>query len=125
MSAQAALVARALALLGKRNLVLSLHDPAFPSAPGEDTGRGSPYTRGGRDFLAFAAGLGFTGVQLGPQGLTSPGNASPYDATIFARNPLSIDPFALAGDPRWAGIVSADACARLVAGARSGPRVRH
>jgi 4-alpha-glucanotransferase len=125
MPAQAAVVARALALLGKRNLVLSLHDPSFPCAPGEDTGRGSPYTRGGRAFLEFAAELGFTGIQLGPQGLTSPGNPSPYDATIFARNPLSIDLFALAHEPRWAGILRPDTLDRLVAAAPSGPRVRH
>jgi 4-alpha-glucanotransferase len=122
---EAATVARALALLGKRNLVLSLLDSSFPCAPGEDTGRGSPYTRGGREFLELVAGLGFTGVQLGPQGMTTAGNPSPYDATLFARDPLSIDPFALAADPQWAGILAPDACARLVADAAPGPRVHH
>lgn len=121
----AAIVARALALLGKRNLVLSLHDASFPAAPGEDTGRGSPYTRGGRAFLAFAASLGFTGVQLGPQGMTSAGNPSPYDATLFARNPLSIDLFALADDPQWAGILRRSTALSIVAAAHTGPLVRH
>jgi 4-alpha-glucanotransferase len=121
----AAIVARALALLGKRNLVLSLHDASFPAAPGEDTGRGSPYTRGGRAFLAFAASLGFTGVQLGPQGMTSAGNPSPYDATLFARNPLSIDLFALADDPQWAGILRRSTVLSIVAAAHTGPLVRH
>jgi len=125
VSTEAAIVARALALLGKHNLVLSLHDPSFPAAPGEDTGRGSPYTRGGRDFLAFAAALGFTGLQLGPQGRTTAGNPSPYDSTIFARNVLSIDPFALAREPRWAGILPLATCERLVADAIPGPRVHH
>lgn len=125
MSAEASIIARALALLGKQDLVLSLHDPSFPAAPGEDTGRGSPYSRGGRDFLRFVAALGFTGVQLGPQGQTSAGNPSPYDGTIFARNTLSVDLHALAHDPRWLGLLSPDSLARLVADARTGPRVHH
>ena len=102
MSAEATIIRRALALLHKRNLVLSIHDPSFPGAPGEDIGRGSPYTRGGRGFIEFIAGLGFTGLQFGPQGQTSPDNKSPYDGTIFARNLLSVDLLALAHDPRWA-----------------------
>lgn len=125
MPSEAATVARALALLGKRNLVLSIHDPSFPAAADEDTGRGSPYTRGGHGFFEFAAGLGFTGVQLGPQGLTTAGNPSPYDAAIFARNTLSIDLFALADHPQWAGILAPATCARLVAAASKGPRVHH
>ena len=125
MTAEASIVARALALLGKHNLVLSLHDPSFPGAPGEDTGRGSPYTRGGRDFLEFVAGLGFTGLQLGPQGQTSAGNPSPYDGTIFARNVLSIDLFALADDPQWAGVLARATCERISASARAGRRVDH
>lgn len=122
---QAATVARALALLGKRDLVLSIHDASFPAAAGEDTGRGSPYTRGGRELLAFAAELGFTGVQLGPQGLTTAHNPSPYDATLFARSPLAIDLFALADDPQWAGLLPRAACEALVAAADPGPRVDH
>lgn len=76
--------------LGVRNLVLGIHDPAFPGLPGDDAGRGSPYARGGERFFAFAASLGFTGVQLGPQGQTSLVNPSPYDGTIFSRSVLSI-----------------------------------
>lgn len=125
MPAAAPIVARALALLDKQDLVLALHDPSFPSAPGEHTGRGSPYARGGREFLAFAAGLGFTGVQFGPQGQSSAGNASPYDGTIFARNILSIDLHALAHDPQWLGILPPEHYAWLVAGADPGPRVMH
>jgi len=125
MSAEASIIARALALLGKQDLVLSLHDPSFPAAPGEDTGRGTPYSRGGRDFLGFAARLGFTGIQLGPQGQTSAGNPSPYDGTIFARNTLSVDLHALAHDPRWLGLLDPRSLARLVADARTGPRVHH
>ena len=123
---EATIVHRALSLLHKRNLVLSIHDPSFPGAPGEDIGRGSPYTRGGREFIEFVARLGFTGLQFGPQGQTSPDNKSPYDGTIFARNLLSIDLLALAHDRRWAGILPAHSAARLTAAApQGGRRVAH
>lgn len=85
------IVHEALVALGVRKLVLGIHDPAFPGLPGDDPGRGSPYSRGAERFFAFAAGLGFTGIQLGPQGQTSLVNPSPYDGTIFSRNVLSID----------------------------------
>ena len=106
--------------------MLSIHDPSFPGAPGEDTGRGSPYTRGGREFIEFIADLGFTGLQFGPQGQTSPDNKSPYDGTIFARNLLSVDLLALAHDPRWAGILPAESATRLSSAAPAdGRRVAH
>ncbi len=99
-----AAVTHALAALGVRRLVLGIHDPAFPGVPGDDVGRGSPYSRGASAFLRFARGLGFDGVQLGPQGQTSAVNPSPYDGTIFSRNVLSIDLRALTGadvGPAW------------------------
>ncbi|HEX5104001.1 MAG TPA: 4-alpha-glucanotransferase [Pirellulaceae bacterium] len=77
-------------LLGVDRLVLQIHDASFPSDPDEDLGRGSPYTRGAERFLVWAAGLGFDAIQFGPRGMTSRGNPSPYDATIFSRNPLDL-----------------------------------
>ncbi|HSM51503.1 MAG TPA: 4-alpha-glucanotransferase [Thermoanaerobaculia bacterium] len=84
------LVRDALRALGIDQLLLGIHDAAFPSLPEEETGRGSPYTEGGARLLALAADLGFTGLQLGPQGATGEGNHSPYDGTLFSRNPLSL-----------------------------------
>jgi 4-alpha-glucanotransferase len=84
------IVHEALQALSVRNLVLGIHDPAFPGRPGDDVGRGSPYSRGAAQLFEFAAELGFSGVQLGPQGQTSLVNPSPYDGTIFSRNVLSI-----------------------------------
>ena len=84
------LIREALRLLGKRRLMLSIHDGSFPGDEDEDLGRGSPHSRGGRRFMAFAGELGFTGLQVGPQGLTSRGNPSPYDGTAFSKNTLSI-----------------------------------
>ncbi|WP_205747175.1 4-alpha-glucanotransferase [Desulfopila sp. IMCC35006] len=86
---------RALQLLGIRNFLLGIHDAAFPSLATEDLGRGSPYTDGAAVFLQFARSLGFNGVQLGPQGITTPANASPYDGSFFSRNPLSLAPLPL------------------------------
>lgn len=86
---------RALRLLGINNFLLGIHDAAFPSLSWEDLGRGTPYSEGAAEFLGFARSLGFTGVQLGPQGITTTANASPYDGSFFSRNPLSLAPFAL------------------------------
>jgi 4-alpha-glucanotransferase len=41
-------------------------------------------------MIEWLAGLGFTGVALGPAGITSRTNPSPYDATALSRNPLHI-----------------------------------
>ncbi|WP_394824427.1 4-alpha-glucanotransferase [Pendulispora albinea] len=91
--------------LGIEQLVLAIHDSSFPGFAGEDLGRGSPYSRGARDLFAFARSLGFTGVQLGPQGETTLGNRSPYDGTVFAKSVLSIDLLGLTRDPDCAELV--------------------
>jgi 4-alpha-glucanotransferase len=80
----------ALRVLGIERLVVSIHDASFPSRGDEDTGRGSPYSRGARDFVAFVRDLGFDGVQIGPQGETSLGNPSPYDGSVFSKSVLSL-----------------------------------
>ncbi|MBA3463183.1 MAG: 4-alpha-glucanotransferase [Deltaproteobacteria bacterium] len=66
--------------------MLAIHDISFPSDPGEDLGRGSPAARAASRLFAYAASLGFTGIQLGPQGQTSRDNPSPYDGAIFSRH---------------------------------------
>lgn len=82
-------VADALAALGIARLVLAIHDASFPAGEG-DLGRGTPYSDAGRALFGFARALGFTGVQLGPQGLTTRDNPSPYDAMLFSRDPLAV-----------------------------------
>lgn len=109
-------------MLGVRNLLLGIHDAAFPSRAEEDLGRGSPYSAGALDFLELAAALGFTGVQLGPQGITSASNPSPYDGSHFSRTPLSVALGPLA-TPEWAELLPAERLRALVA-ARPGPRER-
>ena len=106
-----ALISAALKTLGIERLVLSVHDASLPGVHGEDIGRGSPYSFGGRAFFRFAANLGFTAVQLGPQGRTSPINASPYDGTLFAKSPLSVALGPLAREDCWHGLLSKEALA--------------
>ncbi|WP_224363506.1 4-alpha-glucanotransferase [Hyalangium versicolor] len=107
------LVAEALEALDVRNLVLGIHDSSFPSDPTEDLGRGSPYTRGASGFLEFVRALGFTGIQLGPQGQTSESNASPYDSTLFSRNILNAPLAALTEEP-WGRLLSPERLVALV-----------
>src|SRR5690606_28319926 len=92
---------------------LAIHDASFPSRDGEDLGRGTPYARGGADFVRLAHRLGFDGIQLGPQGQTSLGNRSPYDGTVFSKSVLSLDLVGLAEDERWRSVLSLEDVNRL------------
>ncbi len=81
--------------LGIQRLALQVHSASFPErieagGRGEDFGRGSPYSYGAERLYEWAAELGFDTIQLGPMGMTGRGNPSPYDATIFSRNPLDL-----------------------------------
>jgi 4-alpha-glucanotransferase len=84
-----ATIAEALRELGIARLVLTVHDASFPAGD-DDLGRGTPASQAARELLAMVRQLGFTGIQLGPQGRTTPANASPYDSTLFSRDPLAI-----------------------------------
>jgi 4-alpha-glucanotransferase len=116
----------ALAALGVENFVLLLHDFSFPDGPDGGAGVGSPYGEGARRFLRFAHSLGFDGLQLGPQGLTTEGNPSPYDGAVFARNEVSLDLAELAGE-RWGALLDAEAVAAARAPGPAGgpPRARY
>lgn len=110
--AYAGCVVPGLRACGVERLFLEIHDACFPALPPEDPGRGTPYADGAAHFLAQAAGLGFNGVQLGPQGLTDAHNPSPYNGALFSRNPLS-----LALSPlRREGLLAADDLDALLTG---------
>jgi 4-alpha-glucanotransferase len=120
-----ALVREALGVLGKRNLVLGLFDPSYPGAPEDDPGCGSPYRRGGRELLRFASQLGFTGLQLGPQGQTSEDNPSPYDSTLFGRSFLSADLEELSRpDGPWGALLPPSVLEAVVRGRPEGSGAR-
>lgn len=107
-------VTAALQMLGKTDLLLAVHDASFPDIAGESCGRGTPYGEGGLALARFARELGFTGLQMGPQGKTSPINRSPYDGSVFSRSELSLDLKALAFDARWEGLLSEETWRRVV-----------
>jgi 4-alpha-glucanotransferase len=117
-------VSEALSQLGIKRLVLAIHDQSFPSLEEEEIGRGSPYSAGARKFLHFISSLGFNAVQFGPQGKTTANNPSPYDATLFSKNELSIGLYALAHDERWHRLLEPAALEALSARRPHGDRWR-
>src|SRR5262245_37882213 len=108
-------IAEALRTLEVDTLLLGIPDRCLPAAPDEDTGAGALDTREGRRFAAWVRALGFTGIQLGPQGETALANPSPYDGTIFSRGRIGLAVTRLA-DPDWGGLLDAGTVERLVAG---------
>ncbi len=98
-------IASDLARLGVKRMLLAIHDVSFPSDANEDVGRGSPATRAAERLYAYAASLGFTGIQLGPQGQTSRDNPSPYDGTIFSRHLGTLSLHSLRAGGPFAGLV--------------------
>jgi 4-alpha-glucanotransferase len=93
-------VRAALARLGIERLVLSIHQVSFPGGE-RDLGYGTPYAPRAFEFTELVAKLGFTGIALGPCGVTSRIDPSPYDGAVFARNPLhfALEPFDIELNP--------------------------
>jgi len=114
-----------LARLGVRRMLLAIHDTSFPSDPDEDTGRGSPATAAAARLFGYASSLGFTGIQLGPQGQTSRANPSPYDGTIFSRHLGNLALGSLRPGGAFEGLVDAAVVARAVLREPGGPAQHH
>ena len=112
------MIAQSLERLGVKRLLLAIHDISFPSDPDEDIGRGAPTTRAAARLFAYARSLGFTGIQLGPQGQTDAGNPSPYDATIFSRHLATIALSSFRAGGPYEGLVDSAVLDQLVT---SGP----
>lgn len=107
--------------LGVRRLALAIHDASLPGGPDDDIGRGAPASPAALRLVAFARALGFDALQLGPQGLTDEGDASPYMAALFSRNPLSISLARLANpEEEWGELLPASRLAALVAARPAG-----
>jgi 4-alpha-glucanotransferase len=110
-----------LARLGVRRMLLAIHDASFPSDADEDTGRGSPASRAAARLFGYASSLGFTGIQLGPQGQTSRDNPSPYDGTIFSRHLGNLSLGSLRAGGLFEGLVDETIVARAVLREPGGP----
>ena len=80
----------ALRLLGVKNLSLILHGSSFPAAD-RDFYIGSFFNDKAQDVNEFVSMLGFNSIQLGPNGLISREDVSPYGGRAFSANYLFID----------------------------------
>jgi 4-alpha-glucanotransferase len=114
----------ALARLRIQRFVIAIHQASFPAGR-DDLGHGTPYSSGGADFLEWIAALGFTGLMLGPAGITSRDNPSPYDGTALSRNPLHIAPGELGFDPPLARLVDPALLAEAIGRRPVGERVAY
>ena len=84
-------IKKALDVMDKK-LEVIIHGPSAPSKSGKDVGVGSLYSESSKDLLIpFLKTWGITGIQVGPEGITPNGDASPYVSNSFVYNPLMID----------------------------------
>jgi len=90
--------------LGKKNVALICHGASFPSAKNADTGYGTCNSQGALKLMGFLQGM-FNTIQLGPQGMTKPSDASPYASTSFSLNILTVDLKSLT-EPEWERLLS-------------------
>ncbi len=102
-------------------MLLAIHDASFPADAEEDTGRGGPATRAAARLFGYARSLGFTGIQLGPQGQTARDNPSPYDGTIFSRHLGNLALGSLRPGGAFEGLVGDAELARAVLADPGGP----
>jgi len=121
-----ALLREALSCLGIERFVLAVHERSLPGASDEDVGFGAPLSAGSLDFVAAVAGLGFDGLQLGPGGITTAAEPSPYDGSAFARSPLHVSLASLTR-PEWGALLAEAELERAVSGtpAAAAGRVLH
>jgi 4-alpha-glucanotransferase len=110
----------ALGRLGIDRLVVSIHQASFPAGD-DDIGYGTPYSARSDELLTYLARLGVTGVALGPGGMTSPEDPSPYTSSALSRNPLHVS----LGDLAARGLIDDQLLRDAVAGRPAGERVAY
>lgn len=76
--------------LGVKNLALVMHGSSFPQAD-KDLFIGSPINTKAAEVNDFLKLHGFDSIQLGPPGMISKDNISPYSSSINSRNYLFAD----------------------------------
>jgi len=87
-----------------KNLALVMHGSSFPQAD-RDLFIGSPFNKKAVEVNDFLKMNGFDSIQLGPPGLISKDNYSPYNSSINSKNYLFTDMSRLATD-EYANILS-------------------
>lgn len=75
---------------GSEQRIAITHGSVFP-ALGRDSFIGSPYGEGAKEYIKFLKLNGFTGNQLGPNGVLYDNEISPYNASALNENQLFID----------------------------------
>ena len=80
----------ALEILGVKNLSLILHGSSFPAGK-RDFYIGSFFNERAKEVNDFVSMFGFNSIQLGPNGMISGGDVSPYGGKAFSHNYLFID----------------------------------
>ncbi len=102
----------ALCALGKKHLALICHGVSFPSDDAANTGFGTYNSNSAKEMLKFLGGM-FNVIQLGPNGKTKQGDASPYTGTVFSQNPLFIDLESMTKE-KWYNLLSQETFNKIV-----------
>ena len=79
--------------LNIRNFLAIAFDQSFPAETAtRNIGIGTSFSEGALKTAQFMKKMfNITGLQLGPEGMISAGNTSPYSGSVFAYNNLSVD----------------------------------
>ncbi len=78
--------------LGVKNTSMVCFDVSVPSVKGENTGIGSSFSKNAVEFYKFMSAMtGMNTIQLGPQGIITQGNLSPFSGSAFAVGDHIID----------------------------------
>lgn len=100
--------------LNIKNFLAIAFDQSFPAEKAtKNIGIGSSFSEGAQKTAKFMKKMfNITGLQLGPQGIISPGNTSPYSGSVYAYNMLTVD-LAKLLKPEYESILDNDAYTKL------------
>lgn len=103
---------QSLNLLGKKVKII-IQGSCFPAEISQNSGTGSPLSKGAKKIWNFIKQYGFSGIQEGPIGKLPTYEHSPYNTSSTSLNELFIDVFDLA-DSKWGNLVSREKLNDLV-----------
>lgn len=105
-------VQKALKVLNKKVAVI-IHGSSMPSAKGENTAFGSPFSKGAKNLTKFLKSNGVDYLQLGPSGKVVAKEPSPYLSGMNSKNTFFTDLKALT-DKKWGNILSSKTFTSIV-----------